>query len=269
MNPFDVIATDLDGTFLTDDHRVPQINAHAVRVAARRGIPTIYASGRPVRWFGVLDELAETHGWAVAANGAVTFDLATREVAHVRPMAADISLTAAEQIRERLPRAVFAAEYVSGWGSEPGFELHTREPGSPFQAPLDELLDRDEIVKLIVVDPATRTDELAAIARSIVGDRVTVTFSYVSAAGMLEMSAPGVSKALALRELLTDLGLPANRMIAFGDMPNDLQMLDLAGQGFVMDSSHPTVLGAGYPTAGDNNAGGVGATILRLLGEDA
>lgn len=98
---------------------------------------------------------------------------------------------------------------------------------------------------------------------------MTVTFSYVSAAGMLEMSAPGVSKALALRELLTDLGLPANRMIAFGDMPNDLQMLDLAGQGFVMDSSHPTVLGAGYPTAGDNNAGGVGATILRLLGEDA
>lgn len=153
MNPFDLIATDLDGTFLADDKQIPALNALAVRRAARRGITTVFASGRPLRWFGVLDPLTDAHGWAVAANGAVTFDLATREVAHVRPMAADISLTAAEQIRERLPRAVFAAEYVSGWGSEPGFELHTREPGSPFQAPLDELVDRDEIVKLIVVDP--------------------------------------------------------------------------------------------------------------------
>lgn len=110
MNPFDLIATDLDGTFLADDKQIPALNALAVRRAARRGITTVFASGRPLRWFGVLDPLTDAHGWAVAANGAVTFDLATREVAHVRPMAADISLTAAEQIRERLPRAVFAAE---------------------------------------------------------------------------------------------------------------------------------------------------------------
>ena len=93
-------------------------------------------------------------GFIPNANALIVVDLSK----DVTPL---IELSC-EQIRERLPRAVFAAEYVSGWGSEPGFELHTREPGSPFQAPLDELVDRDEIVKLIVVDPATRTDELAA-----------------------------------------------------------------------------------------------------------
>ncbi len=269
MNPFDLIATDLDGTFLTDDKRIPELNTQAVRLAASRGIPTVFASGRPLRWFGVLDALSDAHGWAVAANGAVTFDLATREVAHVRPMSAGLSLSTAERIRERLPQAIFAAEYISGWGTEPEFASYTHEVDSPLRAPLNELLDYGQIVKLIVIDPATRTDELAAITRQIVGNEVTVTFSYVSAAGMLELSAPGVSKALALGELLNDLGISPERMIAFGDMPNDLQMLELAGHSYVMESCHPTMLDAGYASAGDNNSGGVGRTVLRLLGEQA
>lgn len=266
MNPFDVIVTDLDGTFLTDDKQIPDLNARAVRLAAERGIPTVFASGRPLRWFGVLDSLSDTHGWAIAANGAVTFDLTTRQVAQVRPISAALGLATAQQLRDRLPHAVFAAEFISGWGTEPAFAAHAREAAS-FRAPLDELVDHDQIVKLIVIDPTTRTDELAAIARRIVGDQVTITFSFVSDAGMLELSAPGVSKGLALRELLSDLGSSPERMIAFGDMPNDLQMLELAGQSYVMESSHPSVLNAGYFRAGDNNAGGVGRTILRLLGQ--
>ena len=101
----------------------------------------------------------------------------------------------------------------------------------------------------------------------LIAERLTVTFSHVSQAGMLELSAAGVSKALALAELLDDLGLAASRMIAFGDMPNDLAMLSLAGQGFTMSRAHPSVSAAGYPATGDNNDAGVGRTILQLLGE--
>lgn len=265
MNPFDVIATDLDGTFLTDDHRVPQINAHAVRVAARRGIPTIYASGRPVRWFGVLDELAETHGWAVAANGAVTLDLATRRVVHARAMSAALIAEVTQEIRRMLPSAGFAVEYLGAWGAEPHFLQHSEVPH--LQAPMIELLARGPVVKLLVVDPATPTEDLAAAVGELIAERLTVTFSHVSQAGMLELSAAGVSKALALAELLDDLGLAASRMIAFGDMPNDLAMLSLAGQGFTMSRAHPSVSAAGYPATGDNNDAGVGRTILQLLGE--
>ncbi|NLH70422.1 MAG: HAD family phosphatase [Brooklawnia sp.] len=265
MNPFDVIATDLDGTFLTDDQQVPQINAHAVRVAARRGIPTIYASGRPVRWFGVLDELVDTHGWAVAANGAVTLDLAAHRVVHARTMSAALIGEVTHEIRRMLPTAGFAVEYLSAWGAEPHFLQRTAVPD--LQAPMSELLERGSVVKLLVVDPATPTEDLAEAVHELVDDRFTVTFSHVAQAGMLELSAAGVSKALALAELLDDLGLAASRMIAFGDMPNDLAMLALAGQGFTMSRAHPSVLAAGYRASGDNNDAGVGRTILQLLGE--
>ncbi|WIY83694.1 HAD-IIB family hydrolase [Propionimicrobium sp. PCR01-08-3] len=267
MNPFDLIATDLDGTFLDDAKRIPEMNAHAIQVAAARGIPTVFASGRPLRWFGVLDDLTAGLGWAIAANGAVTFDLASGQVAHVRPMDPEATLRAALLLRERVPDAVFAAEYLTDWGTEPDFASFTREIDADFQAPLEALLARGPIVKLLVVDPRTRTDELAAIATPLMADHLTVTFSYISEVGMLEMSAPGVSKALALRELLADLRLAPERMLAFGDMPNDLQMLDLAGLGYVMETCHPAMLDAGFPIAGDNNSGGVGRTILRLLGE--
>lgn len=263
MNPFDVIATDLDGTFLNDEKQVPELNAHAVRVAAGRGIPTIYASGRPTRWFGVLDELTDTHGWAVAANGALTLDLSSGSVVHARTMAPRLTREVAEEIRNVLPHAGFAVEYLSHWGADPGYQQHAEKPH--LNASLSELLRREPVIKLIVVDPTTPTDELAAVAHEIVGTRLTVTFSHVSRAGMLEISAAGVSKALALSELLDDLGLATSRMIAFGDMPNDIAMLEMAGHGFAMSRAHASL--AGYQMAGDNNDAGVGRTILRLLGE--
>lgn len=265
MNPFDLIATDLDGTFLDDEKQVPVLNAHAVRVAAERGIPTIYASGRPARWFDVLDAVADTHGWAVGANGAITMDLSTRSVVHARTISPGLVAEVAAEIGRVLPDAGFAVEYLDQWGADPGYRTRAERPD--VSAPLSELLQRAPMVKLLVLDLTTPTEELAAAVHQITGDRLTVTFSHVSAAGMLEISAAGVSKALALQELLDDLGVDAARMIAFGDMPNDLAMLELAGQGFTMLRAHSSLLAAGYELAGDNNEAAVGRTILRLLGE--
>lgn len=268
MHPFDVIATDLDGTFLDDAKRVPDINARAVRLAAAEGIPTIYATGRPARWFGVLDELADTHGYAVAANGALTLDLAERKVLHTRVMSPSLVAEVSAEIRALLPQARFAVEYIREWGAEPTYPPRAEDP--QFRASLDDLLYREPLVKLLVLDQTTPTAQLAAAVEELTGDRLTVTFSYLASAGMLEISAAGVSKALALAELLDDLDIDPARMIAFGDMPNDMAMLELAGLGYAMDGSHPWLFEAGHARAGDNNDGGVGRTILRLLGaEDA
>ncbi|MGI5950738.1 MAG: HAD-IIB family hydrolase [Brooklawnia sp.] len=267
MHGFDLIATDLDGTFLDNDQRVPELNARAVRRAAELGIETVYATGRPTRWLGILRHLPETHGWAVAANGAVTLDLVEGRVVHSRHLPERITAQIAAEIRDRLPNSIFAVEYVESWGAEPVYEAVSPHLEPTHRGPVAELFAREHVVKLLVIDPTMPTEVLNEVVCQVVGDRLTVTFSYVSDIGMLEISAPGVSKALALAELLADLGIPAARMIAFGDMPNDLAMLGLAGQGFAMAGAHPSLLTAGHPSAGDNNLGGVGRTILRLLGE--
>ncbi len=264
--PFDLIATDLDGTFLSDDKQVHPINAAAVRAAADRGIRTVFATGRPGRWLGVLDELADAHSWAIASNGAVTLDLATGELLHARTIDPQVAVEVAREVREVLPNTVCAMEYRWQWAAEHGYPPRLDGERATYVGELDELFAREPVVKLLILDPTTPTDELAATVTPIVGDRLTTTFSYVSPTGMLELSAPGVSKALALTELLADLGIGADRLIAFGDMPNDLAMLELAGTAYAMAHSHETVLAAGYPIAGDNNDAGVGRTLLSLLG---
>ena len=58
-----------------------------------------------------------------------------------------------------------------------------------------------------------------------------------------------------------------DELVAFGDMPNDLTMLELAGRAFAMDNAHHSLL-ARFPAAGHHNEAGVGRTLLRLLAQD-
>lgn len=267
MSSFDLIATDLDGTFLDDRKQIPELNARAIATAAQRGITTVFASGRPLRWFNRIADLDTCPGLAVAANGAVIFDIPSRQIKHFHPMDRDHVLSMAQDIRDRLPDALFAAEYLTDWATEPGFSRFVMDSDSDFCAPLDELFSHGPVTKLLMIEPHTPTDELAHLAQPLIGDQMTMTFSYLSDVGMLELSAPGITKARALTEILTDLRLTPDRMIAFGDMPNDLAMLKLAGQGYAMQECHASLIEAGYPIAGDNNSGAVGRTILRLLDE--
>ena len=63
---------------------------------------------------------------------------------------------------------------------------------------------------------------------------------------MLELSLPGVNKAVTLAEYAKSLGIDAADVVAFGDMPNDIEMLRWAGHGYGMASGHPeAILAAG------------------------
>ena len=77
---------------------------------------------------------------------------------------------------------------------------------------------------------------------------------------------PGVTKAQALAALCAELGLEASDVVAFGDMPNDSDMLGWAGRGYVMGGGHPSLLDR-FPHAGSADTGGVGSVLRRLLAD--
>jgi hydroxymethylpyrimidine pyrophosphatase-like HAD family hydrolase len=81
---------------------------------------------------------------------------------------------------------------------------------------------------------------------------------------MLELSAPGVTKATALAALCAELGIDASEVVAIGDMPNDAQMLAWAGRGLVMANGHPD-LKRRFAVIGPNTADGVGHALVDLL----
>ena len=77
------------------------------------------------------------------------------------------------------------------------------------------------------------------------GDRVpplvpgpsTVTRSATS--GLLEISASGVTKATGLARHCENLRIPREHVVAVGDMPNDIPMLEWAGRSYAVANAHP------------------------------
>jgi len=262
--PIRLIATDMDGTFLGADGFPSQANCEAVCRAAEIGVPTVFATGRPSRWIQPLDPVRDAHPFVITSNGAVIMDLEHDTVIHHRPLDPATVTAVVQDVRSAVPAVSFAVEYLRAWGREELYPILWYEEAEVI-APIEELLTHGTAVKLLIRAPIP-TPDLMALAAPAVGDRLTVTFSCVTELGFLEVSPPGISKASALRQVLADLGVPASDVAAFGDMPNDLAMLDLVGHPFVMSNGHDLLKQRGFPICGHHDDSAFGTTVTEILG---
>jgi hydroxymethylpyrimidine pyrophosphatase-like HAD family hydrolase len=118
-------------------------------------------------------------------------------------------------------------------------------------------------VKLLARHEELEPQQFWAEAEKAVGHLVTTTWSSVGA--LVEMSAAGVTKASTLALLCEELGVAREQVVAFGDMPNDLAMLEWAGTSYAMANAHPAVLKQAGHTAPANEDDGVAATLETLF----
>ena len=264
-----LIATDLDGTFLTTAKTVSPLNLAAAQRAAQLGVPLVVATGRPVRWLDVVDQLGLAHSQVIVSNGAAVYDLASRTVVRSHPLDSELALQVARELKEVIPGISFGFETPTGFGCEP--ESPSRQRGEPGvqEGSLEELASGlGPVIKLLGFHTELDSDALVAAAEAVVTDRLTLTHALVGDAyGMLELTASGVSKASTLAALCAEEGIEAADVVAFGDMPNDLAMLSWAGRAYVVANAHPRLLATGFPVVPSNDADGVGRTVLELLGE--
>ena len=96
-----------------------------------------------------------------------------------------------------------------------------------------------------------------------VGDQAVPTWTMD---GLVEISAVGVTKAVALTRFAADLGIVADEVIAFGDMPNDIPMLTWAGRGCAVANAHPSVIACADAVVPTNDEDGVAETLARIFG---
>lgn len=264
-----LIVSDLDGTYLSSDGTVSDENAAAVLAARRAGIPVLFATGRPVRWLAPISDLPGAHPQVIASNGAVLYDLGARSVVDEVVIDSDVALEAIAAVRAALPEAAFGFETGLTFACEQQYV--TRDPVGvppPVRGPADELARSQRFVKILVQHRGLDSDALAGSVRSLVGGRLTVTHSTTAdARGLVELSALGVSKASMLRRCCARLGISAADVAAFGDMPNDIEMLDWVGRPFAVANAHPSLLRQRFAMVESNDDAGVGRTIQRWLAQ--
>lgn len=258
-----LVATDLDGTFLTDDKQVTEANARAVLRAHELGVHVVVATGRPARWLQCLEPIREAHPYVIASNGGAVYDLAAGEITHSSPVPKDLALELALELRRECPDVSFGLEYGMGYAREEGYPLRGDFVEADSIGPLERIVAERDFVKLLVISRELDSDQLAERLVPLCEGRLTATWSLGGPMGLLEVSALGVTKAHALASLADELGVDLADVAAFGDMPNDLAMLEAVGHPFAMDDAHP-LLGR-FPRGGGNNDSGVGRTLERLL----
>jgi hydroxymethylpyrimidine pyrophosphatase-like HAD family hydrolase len=82
---------------------------------------------------------------------------------------------------------------------------------------------------------------------------------------MLELAVPGINKAVTLADYAASLGIDAADVVAFGDMPNDIEMLRWAGHGYAMASGHPEAIRAAGQQAPHFDDDGVAQILEEKL----
>lgn len=261
--PFSLVATDLDGTFMRSDRSISDRSKRIVSRLTDLGVVFVMVTARPPR---VLKEIADRYnfsGLAICCNGAIIYNIATDEILQHNPVPHEEAVEIAHTLRSALPDVTFAWERGHNFGCEPRFaSLHTFVTDQPMSQGELSSLEISPFTKLIALDPNHQPDTLIEIARAHAGPNVSITHS---GAPFIEISAKGVDKSTMLRTLANELSIPLERTIAFGDMPNDLQMLNLAGHSVAPSNAHPTVLRQAKEITLSNDQDGVAAVLERLL----
>ena len=175
MRP-ELIATDLDGTFLSPDGTVSADELRrACSAAQAAGIPVLFATGRPVRWLDVVKDLPGAHPTVIASNGAVLYDLASGELldricldAGGRPGAPSVD------IRSAVPDVSFAFESGTRFGYEPDVQppgrTTTGNDPALFSGPAEEIavrrgLRQDAGAEPLVTSPTSCCDRVRDAGR--------------------------------------------------------------------------------------------------------
>lgn len=274
MMDIKLVATDLDGTFFAPDGSIPEGNIRAFRECARRGIITMFSSGRA---YEVQARIAAEAGLSpvlASANGA-RIDAGLdgpllRECTIKRNIAEKIYAILME-------RGIYFMVYARGRSyianhremlrlgrhrHAPGVVMHA---GHPYETVLDEKRLMDEALSAaykFVCFGEDHDQRFPAVEDALLDMGMSVSSSWKD---NIEIMSPGVDKASAIEFVAGLNSIPLESVMAFGDNSNDVPMLRAAGFGVAMANSEKCALDAAKLTAPPNSEGGVGYILEKYV----
>jgi Cof subfamily protein (haloacid dehalogenase superfamily) len=249
-----LVVSDLDGTLLRSDGTLSRRTMDVLAQVHDSGVEVIFATARPAR--AAMRRLADLpfRGTVICSNGAAVFDAATERLYRVRPLPRREALEIVDFIRSHFGSAVVAVDGTAGRVMDPGWPpASSSVPGQATLWPMTgEMLPALKMICLMVVNAWSDYRD--------VPDRWSVTVTS-SAAGLIEFSASSATKLSALRWYCRRRGIALGNVIAFGDMPNDIDLLTAVGTGVAVANAHLDVLSAVPWRTESNDEDGVAAFL--------
>lgn len=263
-----MVATDVDGTLLDEWERVTPRTRTAVAALIADGVPFVLATGRPPRW---IDPVVEGLGFpplCVCGNGAVIYDSAADRILHTSTLDVESLVWIADLAERVLPGCGLAAERVGRSAHDAATPQFVSSPEyeHAWLNPDDTQVSRQEVIsapaiKMLIRLRGTPSAEMQSALEPHLAGRADITYSTNN--GLIELSAPGITKAAGLSVVAQRLGVDPAAILAFGDMPNDVPMLRMAGHGVAMGNAHPEAQAAADEITASNSEDGVALVLER------
>jgi Cof subfamily protein (haloacid dehalogenase superfamily) len=262
--PIRLVAVDLDGTLLNDSKQVTQQTAAALACLPQRNVKLVIASARPPRSVRHIYQSLGLDTLQINYNGALIWnEPAQRPVFH-RPIPGKLAYHVIEHARDMFEETIVGCEVLDRWYTDrPDDGSHTTETGKLFPpdviCPVDQLCAQP-ITKLMLLGEPQIILRLEDTLNETFEGQVTI---LKTDRDLLQIMHPQVSKAVALAKVARWYGIPMEQVMAIGDAPNDVGMLQAAGVSIAMDNAHPLVKDAADWVAPSNNDHGVHAALAR------
>ena len=262
-SPVRLVAVDLDGTLLPDNHEPSPRDLAAIRRVQQQGVVVVICTGRP---YSSADPVAARLGLMdtpiVSYNGAVIRMPGRGET--LRSLTVEPAL-AAEIVSDCVQQGLHLHYYRDGVMyvtrmSKWAWRYYRRTGVRPVPAGDLRKFAGQRPTKILLVDDPSNIAQLLPEAQQRYAGRAYVTSSMPQ---YCELLPPQATKAEALRWLAEYYSLAMDQTMAIGDGLNDLPMIQSAGVGVAMAGSHEALHSADYIT--ESQTEGVAEALDRFV----
>ncbi|MGG5253298.1 Cof-type HAD-IIB family hydrolase [Neobacillus sp. SM06] len=262
-----LIALDLDGTLLKDNKTISKKTKEIIQKAKELGHIVMIATGRPFRSSEMYYNELELNTPIVNFNGAF--------IHHPKDPSwglfhSPLDIHVAKQIIDACRTFQFH-NIIAEVMDEVYFHYHDEKLLDIFSMGNPKITTGD-LSRYLTDSPTsllihTNEDDLQKIRQHLsdVHAEVIEQRSWAAPWHVIEIIKSGLHKAIGLKKAADYFDIPRERIVAFGDEDNDLEMLEYAGRGVAMGNGIDQVKAVANDVTLTNEEDGVGVYLAELL----
>ena len=258
------IAMDLDDTLLDDKLDISKENRTALRKAMKKGIKILLASGRMVQSMKIYSAMLELDIPLIAYNGAVIQESVSGKILYSNPVPLDDAFKVIDEFKTRgihiniyLKDELYMNE-LTVWGDRYARDVRVK---AHVVNDIKKIMDIEPYKMLGIGEvPVIEMMQEYLLGR----DDINLDFIR-SKPHYLEILASGVSKGSALKKVTESWDFDRSEVMAIGDAPNDISMIEWAGTGVAVGNASEPVKKSADMIVATNNNNGVAEAINKIL----
>lgn len=259
-----LIAIDLDGTLLTDNKSISQKNKLAIEKAREMGHIVCIATGRPYRASQLYYQELNLNTPIVNFNGAFVHHPKHKDFGYYHsPLELETAKTIIETCEAFQVKNIMVEiidEFYLRYYDEVLIETFSMGESPVKFGNLHHILN--EHPTSILIHP--EDDHVGQLRELLKSAHAEVIDQRVWGApwNVIEIVKAGLNKAVGLQKISDYYSIPKERIIAFGDEDNDLEMIEYAGIGVAMENAIPELKNIANKLTSTNENDGI-ATFLE------